>query len=88
MLRERLSVAAVIQEDVTLVAQGAVLRGRCTAHDDQQRSLFVRDVIGLYHCYACGRGGDVVQWTRDILRCDEEAAIAHLLSRIASENSE
>ncbi|WP_422632237.1 CHC2 zinc finger domain-containing protein [Sphingobium sp.] len=80
-LRDRISIAALIGETVHLVRCGDELRGQCTAHQDRERGLLVYDAKGLYHCFACGRRGDVVQWTRETARCNEEAAIAILIRR-------
>jgi DNA primase len=81
-LRTRISIAALVGETVDLVRTGDELRGRCTAHQDRERALFVHDAKGLYQCFACGRQGDVVQWTRETARCSEEAAVAILGRRV------
>ncbi|MBD8552554.1 CHC2 zinc finger domain-containing protein [Sphingomonas sp. CFBP 8764] len=80
-LRARISIAALVAETVDFVRTGDELRGECTAHQDRERGLFVQDAKGLYQCFSCGRQGDVVQWTRDTVRCSEEAAIAILRQR-------
>lgn len=85
-LRDRISIAALIGETVHLVRSGDELRGQCTAHQDPERGLLVNDAKGLYQCFACGRQGDVVQWTRETARCDEEAAIAILGRRAEVDN--
>ena len=57
------------------------LRGRCPEHADAADGLHVDDAPGLYHCFACGRGGDVVRWTMARLRLSEGAAVDHLARR-------
>ena len=87
-LRGRIPIAALIGETVDLVRTGDELRGECTAHQDRERGLFVQDAKGLYHCFSCGRRGDVVQWTRETARCSEEEAIAILRQRAGFHNPE
>lgn len=82
VLRARISIAALIGETVDLARAGDELRGQCTAHRDREKGLYVHEAKGIYHCFACGRQGDVVQWIRESVGCSEEAAIA-ILSRRA-----
>lgn len=80
-LREKFSIAALVCETVNLVSVGEEFRGHCSAHPDRERGLLVNNAKGFYRCFACGRQGDVVQWTKETARCDEEEAIALLCKR-------
>lgn len=71
---------SVIAERVELHAENASLRGSCPLHLDERRSLYVMR-IGCFHCFSCGAGGDVVDWTMLVDRVDEASAIKRLLAR-------
>lgn len=50
----------VISEYVTLRKAGASYKGKCPFHDDTTPSFVVTPSRGIYKCFACGEGGDVV----------------------------
>ena len=75
------SLATTIGGTVELAEAGAALRGSCPWHPDPIRGLYVRDDLGFYHCFSCGRHGDVVTWAMDTEQCSEGAAIALLSGR-------
>ena len=42
------------------------LVGRCVFHeDDETPSLVVTESKGLYHCFGCGKAGNVLQWVME-----------------------
>ncbi len=41
-------------------ADGVRQRGACPWHPDPSESLFTAS--GVWHCFACGAGGDAVGW--------------------------
>jgi DNA primase len=63
LVRERVRVDAVIGEVVTLRSAGAgSLKGLCPFHDERSPSFHVTPARGLYYCFGCGEGGDVVDF--------------------------
>lgn len=81
ILRARIPISELIEESVELTTAGDLLRGRCSAHRDDAKGLYVNRTQGSFHCFSCGRHGDVVRWTRETVRCSEEDAIALLCER-------
>lgn len=53
-------IVEVISEYVTLRKTGASYKGKCPFHDDTTPSFVVTPSRGIYKCFACGEGGDVV----------------------------
>jgi len=41
---------------------GGRLLGLCPLHRDRKPSFLVDPVKGLFYCYGCGRGGDVIRF--------------------------
>ncbi len=62
-VRERVPIDQVIGEVVTLRTAGAgSLKGICPFHDERSPSFHVTPARGLYYCFGCGEGGDVVDF--------------------------
>jgi DNA primase len=63
LVRDRVRIDAVIGEVVTLRSAGAgSLKGLCPFHDERSPSFHVTPGRGLYYCFGCGEGGDVVDF--------------------------
>lgn len=54
------SIVAIIENYITLKKAGKDYVGLCPFHDDKNPSMRVNDEKGLFHCFACGEGGDVI----------------------------
>ena len=66
-VRERARIDEVVRETVTLkVAGGGSYKGLCPFHDERSPSFHVTPSKGLYHCFSCGEGGDVITYVRKI----------------------
>ena len=60
-VKERSSIEDVVREHVTLRAAGpGSLKGLCPFHEEKSPSFNVRPVVGAWHCFGCGEGGDVI----------------------------
>jgi DNA primase catalytic core len=58
-------VAVVRARGIELRPHGKDLAGRCPFHGpDETPSLVITPSKGLFHCFACDAGGDVIEWTR------------------------
>jgi len=62
MIERRPSIVTVIKRYVSLHKSGRSFVGRCPFHDDQHPSLSVNEEKGLFHCFGCGVGGDVIRF--------------------------
>lgn len=80
-LRTRIPLAALIRETTALADENGRLRGSCPSHPDTARGLYMNEGGNFFHCFSCGRHGDVVEWTREQHRVSEEQAIALLATR-------
>lgn len=48
---------------ISLQKQGKDLAGCCPFHKDDTASLIVTPAKNLWHCFGCGAGGGVIDWT-------------------------
>jgi DNA primase len=66
-VREKSPIADVIGEHVQLrSAGGGNLKGLCPFHEEKSPSLSVAPAKGLFHCFGCGAGGDVIRFVERI----------------------
>ncbi len=62
-IKSRLKLSEVIGRECQLKRAGRRLRTLCPFHQEKTPSFFVDDDAGLWHCFGCGVGGDVITWT-------------------------
>jgi DNA primase len=66
-VREKARIDEVISAYVTLKnAGGGNLKGLCPFHDEKSPSFNVTPSRGMYHCFGCGAGGDVIKFVMEI----------------------
>ena len=64
-VKERSSIEDVVREHVTLRSAGpGSLKGLCPFHDEKSPSFNIRPVVGAWHCFGCGEGGDVISFVQ------------------------
>ncbi len=81
LVRERVRIDSVIGEVVTLRSAGAgSLKGLCPFHDERSPSFHVTPARGLYYCFGCGEGGDVV----DFLMKTDHLTFTEAIEKLAS----
>jgi DNA primase len=67
LVRDRTSIADVINEHVTLrSAGGGNLKGLCPFHDEKTPSFTVSPARNVYFCHGCGAGGDAIKFLMDV----------------------
>lgn len=66
-VRESTNVVELIGQHVELQRSGASLRGLCPfpGHSERTPSFFVSDAKQVYHCFGCGKSGNVFSFLRD-----------------------
>ena len=66
-MREKARIDDVISAYVTLKsAGGGNLKGLCPFHDEKSPSFNVTPSRGMYHCFGCNAGGDVIKFVMEI----------------------
>jgi len=82
LVREKTPIADVIGEHVQLRnAGGGNLKGICPFHEEKSPSLSVSPARGLYHCFGCSAGGDVIRFVQNIEHLDFSEAVERLAAR-------
>jgi DNA primase len=66
-VKERTSIEDVVRDHVTLRPGGiGSLKGLCPFHDEKSPSFHVRPQLGVWHCFGCGEGGDVLSFVQRV----------------------
>jgi len=59
-IKGRLSISSLIENYVSLKRSGKGFVGLCPFHDDKNPSFHINEDKGIYHCFGCGAGGDII----------------------------
>ncbi|WP_426561399.1 DNA primase [Angustibacter sp. McL0619] len=81
-VKERTPIEDVVREHVTL-RQGGVgsMKGLCPFHDEKSPSFNVRPQLGVWHCFGCGEGGDVISFVQKVDHLTFSEAVERLADR-------
>ena len=86
LVRERSAVEEVIGEYLLLRnAGGGSLKGLCPFHDEKTPSFNVTPARGMWYCFSCTQGGDVITFVRKIDNLSFTEAVERLASRAGIE---
>jgi DNA primase len=75
----------VVSGRTALRKSGARFTGRCPFHEERTPSFSVNPVEKLYHCFGCGKGGDVISFVRETENLDFVGALEWLAQRFRVE---
>ncbi|MCZ3385801.1 MAG: DNA primase [Actinomycetia bacterium] len=85
-VRDMAGIAEVIGDHVTLrPAGGGSLKGLCPFHEERSPSFHVTPAKGLYHCFGCQVGGDVIDFLERIEHLTFQEAVEKLAARFGIE---
>ncbi len=84
-LRNSIDIVDVVGAYVSLKRSGSSLVGLCPFHDDKSPSMHVSTSRGLYHCFACGAGGDAIKFVMEYEKLSYPQAIEKLASMFGIE---
>jgi DNA primase len=86
VVRERSAIDEVIGEYLQLRnAGGGSLKGLCPFHDEKTPSFNVTPGRGLWYCFSCNEGGDVIKFVERIDSLSFPEAVEHLAARAGIE---
>lgn len=77
-IKSRLSIEDVVGRTVDLKRSGASLKGLCPFHEERTPSFYVSPARGTYHCFGCGKGGDIFSFVMETERTTFPEALSEL----------
>jgi len=87
-IKDRLDIVDLIRETVQLNRQGKELVGLCPFHSEKTPSFNVNSEKQMFHCFGCGKGGDIFTYVMDREGYSFPEALEYLASRAGIEVSE
>ncbi len=86
LVRERSAIDEVVGEYLQLRnAGGGSLKGLCPFHDEKTPSFNVTPARGLWYCFSCTEGGDVIKFVQRIENLNFAEAVERLAARAGIE---
>jgi DNA primase len=80
-VRERTDLAELAAEVTKVKRSGRTIMAVCPFHQEKTPSLSIDPARGLYHCFGCGKGGDVFMWVQETQGLDFVGALELLARR-------
>lgn len=77
-IKENIDIVDLIGEYVELKHKGREYIGKCPFHDERTGSFTVTPHKGMYYCFGCKKGGDVINFCQDYLSMTYEESISYL----------
>ncbi len=78
LIREHANIVEVISAYIRLLPAGKNYKALCPFHQEKTPSFYVSPEKGLWHCFGCGAGGDVIDFVQRIEGLTFTEAIAKL----------
>ena len=79
-VKDRSSIEDVVREHVSLRSAGpGSLKGLCPFHEEKTPSFTIRPALGVWHCFGCSEGGDVISFVQKV----EHLSFAEAVERLA-----
>jgi DNA primase len=80
-IKEAASLEEVVGQYVKLERRGKNLTGLCPFHADTKPSFTVSPDRGIFHCFGCGAGGNIISFVMQYNRLSFPEAVAELARR-------
>lgn len=79
-IKENSDIVDVIGDYLPLKKAGVNYSACCPFHDEKTPSFIVSRAKGIFHCYGCGKGGDVITFLRELKQLSYAEALEELAS--------
>ena len=87
-VKEKLDIVEIVGETVQLKKAGTIFKGLCPFHGEKTPSFTVTPARERWHCFGCGRGGDIFNFVMERDGVDFPTALRTLAGRAGVELNE
>ncbi|MDR1007641.1 MAG: DNA primase [Campylobacteraceae bacterium] len=77
-LKQRIDIVDIVSSYLELKRSGANFKAVCPFHNDTTPSLHVSPSKQIYHCFACGAGGDAIKFVMEYEKLNYPEAIERI----------
>lgn len=84
-IREKIDIVSFISEYITVKKAGRNFKANCPFHGEKTPSFVVSPERQIWHCFGCGKGGDVYTFLMEYEKLEFAEALRHLAKRTGIE---
>jgi len=84
-IKNESDIVSIVSEFVSLKKSGKDYKGLCPFHQEKTPSFFVVPSREFYHCFGCGKGGNVINFIMDHERMEYPEALRYLAEKAGIE---
>ncbi len=81
VIKDRVDIVQLIQEYLPLKKAGANWKAPCPFHNEKSPSFMVHQEKQIWHCFGCGKGGDIFSFIQEIEGLDFPEALKLLAGK-------
>ncbi len=81
-IRDKTDLVELASEVTKVKRSGRTVMAVCPFHQEKTPSLSIDAARGLYHCFGCGKGGDIFAWVQETQSLDFREATELLARRV------
>jgi len=81
LIKDKLDIAQIIGEYVPLKKAGINFKANCPFHREKTPSFMVQPEKQIWHCFGCGKGGDIFSFVQEIEGMDFPETLKLLAAR-------
>ena len=80
-LKDEVNITDLISSYIPIQKSGKNYKARCPFHEERTASFYIYESTQSYHCFGCGKNGDIIQFVQDYEHVDFKEAVEKIATR-------